>query len=273
MKLVISIPVHEQPKVVIDQIKNIRYFAPNAVIVLHISKNFNWTEEDEDKTVFSKLDGVLVNPEQLPTQWGNITQAHHSNFKYALKNYDFDYFAIHASNDLFVAKGVEEYLKGYDAGVQQFSTARDMGWIQREGADKDNNLSEMMKFVGTDKILGSQPEGTFYKTEIFNEMLNIIDKFQVYTNVNYCKEEIYYPTLASKIAGNITIPYLYSSVCRKEITEKIIDNIRQKSLDEPEYEERYGITYRFYDMKNLYAVKRINRKINDPMRCYIRDLV
>ncbi|MBM3268774.1 MAG: hypothetical protein FJZ01_14125, partial [Candidatus Sericytochromatia bacterium] len=48
MRLAISIPVHEQPAVVLDQIANIRHFAPDALVVLHVSRNFEVRSAEDE---------------------------------------------------------------------------------------------------------------------------------------------------------------------------------------------------------------------------------
>ena len=40
MQIVISIPVHEEKEVVVDQIQNYKKYMKNPVIVIHISESF-----------------------------------------------------------------------------------------------------------------------------------------------------------------------------------------------------------------------------------------
>lgn len=276
MKLVVSIPVHEQPDVIIDQIKNIRKFAPGTLIVLHISQNFQWPRRGFWKKNFKRLDGVQVNPLQLPTRWGDLVHVHNSNFRYARTLGDFDYFAMHSSNDLFVSCGVEGFLSGKDAGVHQQPTHDAMEWRESKLAREDEDLQKIMISARTPAIFGSQIEGTFYRKELFSMMVDLIDRHYYFSmrKPAYCREEVYYPTLAAALVKAIATPYLYSSICRREITPEVIREIRTKTMSEDEYGQNGGALspYRLYDLKNLYAVKRVPRAMNDPLRKYIKTL-
>lgn len=42
----ISIPVHEKPEVIVDQLCNFERFFPSAKIVLHLSKNANFSVQE-----------------------------------------------------------------------------------------------------------------------------------------------------------------------------------------------------------------------------------
>ena len=276
MKLAISIPVHEQPDVVADQVANIRKFVPTAVIVLHVSQNFRWPLRGLLKRDFRKLEGVFVNPERLPTRWGDLVHVHNSNFRFARTQGDFDYFAMHSSNDMFVAPGVEAYLETGDAGVHQQPTHDGMEWKESKLARADEDLTRIMSSVGAKSIFGSQIEGTFYRTELFSRMTDAIDREYQFSldKPAYCREEIYYPTLAAAMARGLVTPYLYSSVCRREITPAVIQEVRAKIMEEDEYGQNGGALtpYKLYDLKNLYAVKRVARVMNDPLRRYIQTL-
>ena len=110
MKIAISIPVHEKKDVVLDQIMNIKFYIENPVIVLHISKDF-YENEHGDFHELKEIKNVYINPENLETGWGNILLTHVSNYYYIKGMVEFDYFILHASNDMYLKTGIEDYIK------------------------------------------------------------------------------------------------------------------------------------------------------------------
>ena len=112
MKFAVSILAHEKPAIVLDQIENFRRYLPDSAIFLHLHVKFDWEGAPYD---FSQLDGVFVNPNPLPTQWGNLHHAHNSNFHFAEKQLNFDHFLLHSSSDLFVRQGATQYIPQFEA--------------------------------------------------------------------------------------------------------------------------------------------------------------
>jgi len=258
MKVVVSLPGHERPEIVINQIQNVQYYMPEAVIVLHISAFFEWNGT-ENMNVF-KLDNVLINPERIPTVYGQgmLPDVHNSNFKFALKNTDFDYFTMHSSNDMFIKNGVKEYIANYDAGVNQMMVQIHTDWPQKLFAEKDPVLAQLMKHLNIPEMIGSQIEGTFYKTEIFKEMVEEIERFYSYKIEGipyYAREELYYPIVASKFVKNFGIPYTYMKL-DGPIPIDMIDDIRSNNI-----------------MPDIYNVKRVLRDMSNPVRVYINSLM
>ena len=114
MKSVISIPVHEKPDVIQNQIDNINRFFPEAIIVLHVSAAY-YQNYDEKELPSGKK--IYINPEHLVTSWGDIIKAHVSNY-YCIESLglNYDYFIMHSSNDMYVQEGVSDYIQKYEAG-------------------------------------------------------------------------------------------------------------------------------------------------------------
>ena len=289
MKTVISLPVHEALDTVINQIQNYQHFIPEVIIVIHASSFFEWDDLPE-KIELQKMDNILINPDRFPTQRGNglLVDVHNSNFKFALQNIGFDYFAMHSSNDMFVKKGLENYITNYEAGFAQYklssimdfvskdpilskklkakSNAFDMDLTKHHPAEKDPCLTEIVKYFNIQEILGSQIEGTFYHTEIFKEIVKEIEKFYTFKDKRipaYSREEFYYPTVASKIVNNIGSLYTFFN-WKEPIDIDLIENIRANN--------QYNYNSTIYDMTNIFNVKRILRNTDDPIRKYITDL-
>jgi hypothetical protein len=303
MRVVISLPVHENAEVVLDQINNIRFFVPESIIVLHISKEFtgwgNYTVAD-----FEKMDGVLVNPMRYSTSYatGILLYLHMSNFEVASSYCDFDFFNLHSSNELFIKFGLIDYLKNFEGGFFRLKINPDTNWSNGKAAFKDLTLKKIMTYLQISDIYGSQIEGTFYNKPSFNAILKILKKYITpeirfnmffrhdtnrggmrYFNSTlrktffqgelYAKEEIYFPTIAVKYAKKIGTPYAYLNwknnlvVTCEEIDDIITDaksfikNLNILSNDE---NRKY---------EDLFSVKRIQRRMDDPIRQYIHNLM
>jgi len=287
----ISIPVHEQMDVVIDQINNINYFVPNTIIILHASAQFN---EFNKVRINDLFDNVYINPKRMSTSYGTgiLTHIHTSNYL-ALKNMsDIDYFILMSSNELFLKPNCDEYIRKYDAGVFQTPVLLDTILYQGKKALNDVTLKKMINRLDIDHIYWSQHEGTFYRDDIFEQMSNVIMEIigvkeqNFYQNlvynsnfsnkyiryiykhvVNklqgsklYATEEIYYPTLVSKFTDNIGSPYCYMP-WKKDLTIDYSDvsYISSKDLSD-------------YGYSDIYSAKRINRNYEDPIRNYIRSI-
>ncbi|MBF0408326.1 MAG: hypothetical protein HQM10_13330 [Candidatus Riflebacteria bacterium] len=326
MKICVSIPVHERPDVILDQIKNFRFYLPDCQIVLHKSQNFIHSPEFGKFDELEKLEGVSVNPVSLPTwsKWGSFVHVHNSNFEFAEKNLSFDYFCLHASNDLYVKPGALKYISSFDAGFQQDLIDSSSKWVLKDKIFSDPDLKKIMELSGAKDIFGSQVEGMFFKRGIFSKMVEIINKCYDFENVqlNYERAEVYYPTLARKLSPSTGLPCVFSSVAAAlpEIVPEVVEKIRENLLTRESIisiyrnyqpgsptsaseskkmiikklktyakafiqllKERKMPDIGFdvskippfdnkYTVNNVYAVKRVDREINNPLRCKIRDL-
>lgn len=271
---VVSIPVHEQPKAILDQALNIvKYLGEKTMTVLHISRDFNFRIFFENDFSFLINNNIAINFNKLPTAQGNLVHIHNSNFNFALNNFDFKYFILHSSNDMYVRHFGADYINKVKNGIHQIPTTKELKWPQYLGARDDEDLKKMMEYLNIKEIFGSQSEGIFIEKEIFQEMVSVIDKFYKFdASQFYCREEIYYSTLISKFTKSFSTPLLYSEICRHKITSEIILGLANGTHIENENENYGGGEFRLYDFNNLFAVKRINRKNNDKLRKLIRSL-
>ena len=63
--LYISIPVHEKPEVIVNQMQNFARYLPEAKVVLHVSKDAKFSvNELEDILKKANISNALVNPKQ-----------------------------------------------------------------------------------------------------------------------------------------------------------------------------------------------------------------
>ncbi|WP_026654814.1 hypothetical protein [Butyrivibrio sp. AE3003] len=219
MTIGISIPVHEKQDVVINQIQNIKKYVPNSVVVIHLDDNF----KECDKLIkYADSEGYLfINPHRLSCEWGNIIDAHISNFIYLRDCVEFDYIMFHASNDMYILPGVEDYVKNYDAGFHIHPIYKVSRWWPSAYALEDPVLKEILKLIGAEYPVATQIESSFYKKELFSKIVSIIEKARKHVVQNdqkykkkYTREEVYFSTIAYKLLSNSKIGYptTYSEV-------------------------------------------------------------
>lgn len=218
MKIVISIPIHEKIEVVIDQIANICRYINNPIIVLYVVKQLYEELNGDLHMLEEQGEGIVyVNPEHEEIRWGNISHPHRSNYQYISKilNGQFDYIVFHASNDMYVLEGVENYIGRYDAGFQRrILRYNKTMWWPCECAQRDKTLRQIMDNYGISIIVGSQIEGTFYKRQVFDKIMGYLEKVDLNEGEHYPKEEIYFSTIAYSMLNEerIGYPITYSEV-------------------------------------------------------------
>ena len=265
---IISIPVHERAEVVIDQICNCKFFCPDCGIVLHISKGFNWKDsllkEENFLSVLSGFENVFVNPTRLNTAFADIVHTHISNFDYVSKITEFEYFSMEASNDLFVR--YMPPISNCDADFGSAILEKQISLYWHGKTLKDKYLYEILACLNADfsAVRKSQIEGSFYRKELFQEIIDVINKVYRYELVQnkdriiYPREEIYYPTVADIFNKNKSLKIL-----RPNYTRVFWGNKGYLPTEQQIMEVAQG------KIQGQYAVKRVLRKIDDPARIYI----
>lgn len=310
----ISIPVHEKPEVVVNQMQNFARFLPEAKIVLHVSKGAKFSvNELEDVLKKANISNALVNPTQVETKWGSIIQAHLANIHYIIQQGDAEKIIFHSSNDMLIMDGLSEYLKDKKNIFHlRKCTSDSLWWVSRK-AVKDSALSTF--FNG--KLYASQIEGSMYDISLLKSLVHSINNKDLVLNSElfYPLEEVIFSSFACK--ENIKpegIPYVYSEVHKfdrfffhyikkyyffpkvnlfldktlKKILEGFLKiflsykiNIntinliltRDNELSEQEYlDDGKYLSWKIYDINSIYAVKRVNRNMNDSVRLFINKL-
>lgn len=257
-----SLLVHEEPDVILDQIVNLNYFNKDCAIVLHLNpkfdiKKYDYTEEEFTAKIQS-FGNVFINPHQVVVGKDDIIQAHISNFE-CIKNIEFQYFYFIASNELFIKPGVFDFISQFEYGCEDLLKEN---WHYFDLMKRDPDLKKIISKNNISHYSYSQIEGSFYKKEIFLQMNDIIVNNYNYKEQvgKYPRDEIYFSTIAN---GLYKEKKHYSSCCCKirwqgKILFTSLGSIRKILKD---------------NSLNYYSVKRVDRKLNDYLRSYIRTKI
>lgn len=269
LKLVFSIPIHERLEAVVDQIVNIQSLNSDAGIVLHLSLGYSDANSDLSLSDFEQLlanfENVYINPNRVRTGNYDIIQAHIANFNYIKNIFDFEYFCMCASNELFVKPGLYDYISTYDCGLDYNDVDKNVKWYAGRQAKTDEALKSMMASVQTTKVVGSQIEGTFYRKNLFEKIVKVIIEHYNYQamDVAYAREEVYFSTIfwaLNKADEYRVLKQGMFTFCPWE--RQFTMNVRLKEVQEIICNGKI----------HLYSVKRVDRKINDCIRAYVRQL-
>lgn len=264
-RVVISIPVHESPVCVEQLVLNIKKFVPNSAVVLHASGSSAMMHSNETRVypfvqqitnLTAKYPGfVFMNPHHYytfaPDQAGCVTglsTVHSSNFQYISTQMDFDVFAMNTSNDFFVRKGIEDLFEKYSCAFTPTHTPVDH-FPSKITVD---NLKKVTEIKVMEK--GAQ-EGSFYPKEVFAEVAKKVNQISSFLD----GEEGYLPSLAFNL-----FPELYDGCSNNHY---VFHNPEHGAVERQDVERiRRG------DSPNQYAVKRIPRQPDHPIRHYVNDL-
>ncbi|MBH10696.1 MAG: hypothetical protein CMG74_10180 [Candidatus Marinimicrobia bacterium] len=302
--LLFSIPVHEKPDVVLNQIQNFKFYNPESIIILHVSAWMNKIDYRQLIKYVVSLKDVYINDKRIWSGYADGTQLkmHILNILYARKlclNYKF--ICFHASNDMFVRSGLGAFISKMCGCSATDELTIDTVGYHTKACLNDKKLHEIMKRNSLFSIYKNQLEGSFYKRRIIDIVVDrILDVGMdevpglyshglkrwstrlVYWTVKgikkaisickiifvsfpgwdelgyefYAKEESYFPTLSQDLIHRKGSVYCYVNWdADLLITKEDVDKIRNK---------KWG--------NNYYAVKRVDRKIDDPLRQYISNL-
>ena len=258
-KIMFSLLVHEEPDVIIDQMINLNHFVKDSAIVLHINPNFDFEKYNytfkEFECEIKKFGNVYINPCSLEVGKDDIIQAHVSNFDF-VKGITFEYFYFIASNELFIKNGLYNHICHYEYGCEDLLKKN---WHYHEIMKTDPDLQRIIEKNSIQEYSYSQIEGSFYKKELFEKINKIISENYDYKKKKdkYPRDEIYFSTIAN---GLFKYKNHYNGCCCKirwegKILFTSIGSIKRILKN---------------DNLPLYSVKRVDRKLNNYLRSYIR---
>jgi hypothetical protein len=279
--LLFSLPVHEKPEIVRDQVENIRYFCPGATICIHVSASA--TSDKDDFRRLCDFDNVFVNPSSYETIWcEGLMHTHVSNFLYALeKGRRFDKVVLLSSNEMLVKHGLADYVAGYRLGSQTelYERANDWGSFRTDVLSSTAMRNFLARIDMRGLYFGGQAEGQFFDTGIFAHIARIFVENFPMAPCGFPSEEIIPPTVAAYYALNgvdAALPITFCDYCTNlEITTDTIDQIRRgtgtvfarrylKALPSPHMGSA--------TLSGVFSIKRIPRE-DCELRRYVRSLM
>lgn len=276
MRLVISIPVHESPLCVLNQIDSIAQFVPSCVgIVLHISG-------DSDDNFYqyllqaseNKYKGLLyINSNRHHThkagESGNVTGLSTvwcDNFRYMSKIMDFDFYSMATSNELWVRSGIEDLIAKYKCMYDIRNPPSVSNRIPHANTAWEKVLK---KVVNCEYPEFGVCEGSFFSFEVFKKIsdlvLDVLSKEKDYmegrpvVGVN----EYILPTLIFTL-----FPELYNSI----VPETYVFGPKDYNPNAPYIPESLVMAVKNGQYPNRFVVKRVPRDINHPIRKYINEM-
>ncbi|KAJ9432542.1 hypothetical protein SAMN05518863_104444 [Candidatus Pantoea symbiotica] len=215
----ISIPVHEKPEVIINQLVNLKKYL-NGKIVLHLSLTSSFTK-NELLALISKnalTDDVLINPSSVKTAWGSIINAHLSNIDFleTIGVDDSDNVIFHSSNDMLVKHGLDDHLS-HKKNIfhTRYVDRNGYWWPTGVALDRDIEFQKSLARVGSGRIVASQIEGSMYEFGLLKEINTILKKYSVVESSTafYPREEFYFSSFAHALGVKpCSFPYIYSEV-------------------------------------------------------------
>lgn len=271
-RLMVSIPVHEKPEVVRDQVDNVLRFNPSSMVVLHVSREFvkPWFARSHS---FEESERVLVNPNRFSTSKQGLAAIHLANYRYARQHREFDAFVLNASNDMYVKAGAEEYASRFEAVLRPVPLPDPSIWFHAASARSDPIFQELRRAFPNISVNASTPEGTAYPVDLMDEMTGLLSDYRGPTTP-YPDEETLLPTLASQLTGSQGLPWVYSEVTVEQpLTITTIDAVRHGEVSAM-HKTFYGdpVLRLLYHPDGLFAVKRVPRELDHPLRAHIRQL-
>lgn len=214
VRLAISITAHEELDTLLAQVRNLRWFCDEPLIVVHLNEAF-FARIEEDATLRRALrlleeeHGVLVNPRHYPTRWAHMFHAHLSNFRLlTARGEEFTHFVLLSSADLFFRHGAEAHLRGFDASQTGWAPIPVAGLDTAPGhwpkhLKADGHFLALLAARGHDGIMYGPHEGGFYARHLMEAMTQVLEgHFHDWDyNSSYPKEEFFLQTLLREHPG------------------------------------------------------------------------
>lgn len=274
-----SLPVHERPDIVRDQLENIQHFCPGAKVCIHVSGLVA-----HERHLFESacdLPDVFVNPNSRETGHSTgLLHAHISSFEHALSlGVEFDKVVLISSNEMFVRRGAMEVIANFEIGAQTEIFDAAGGWhLFRQDIAEDERMRGFLKRLGLPVYFGGQAEGQFFSKEIFQLIADLYTQFFGIEPCGFESEEVIPATVAARfcmVGRAATLPLTLCDYCTittmsEDLVEAVIRG--EGSLFAMRYPRNlrsphFGSSV----LGSVFSVKRVPRTECD-LRTFIRGL-
>lgn len=304
MRVLISSAVHDAPEILADQAKNFEVFLPGATMLVHVSES-SVVPFSEFEQAVKGLANVVLNPNRMPTIWGDIIGPHLLNLKFAQQLGDFDRFVISSSQELLFKPGLASRLSRYEAGYDyEKILGEDTSGPFIDMLKADSKLQEMFQHLGVRDVIWSQVDGSFYPWAFAKELVELCDRFIDISSETqgYFREEVVFQTLFHRLYPNTQKCYPYVlrlAAFNYWIKERVRAHISNEfvlraigRLVRLKYPRFYTLELyhkvkdarfddwrkyelldgrRHVELDGIYSLKRVQSELSDPVRCAIRD--
>lgn len=159
----ISLLVHEQVPVIVDQCRNFETFARAAVVMVHVSPSASFSRKDlADALAAAGCTRSFVNPVSVSTQWGQIVEAHFANIEALAPWCDaHTTLTFHASNDMLLAELPPMGTPGL-ALYQQREVSPQSVWSSGRTYATAPGFADLLAGLDCRLAMGSQVEGSSF---------------------------------------------------------------------------------------------------------------
>lgn len=254
-KLAVSILVHENPIFFELQIKNLRNFYPDALVVVHASEVFWNFNKGEINRIAEKYD-VILNSKHYKTGWAtpSIFKAIISNKLIINKYPDWTHYIFLASNELFYLNKFEnvfefqnkdfEIPKIYQFHENLYSFNLDVKRFEEREIDK--NYIKILKDYDLNLFVWGYDYGRLMNRQSYKLILNLIIEY------NFHQDDINY--LKRYTQSELIIPtFMY-------LLEKNQQLIIEKNIHFVYWPSEYELAKK---SKDIVLFKHVNRNIHD----------
>ena len=259
-KICFSITCHECPICLIDIFERIRLLAPNSCAVVSCGATSGEEFYQAVKHISSFYNNVYVNPAQHEAGWGDgrLVNLIMSNFQWAWKNIDFEYFWLEASNALIVNPNIEEFVSSFDIGATLTKVTPELkDWPWTEHVLSDPLINELCQKLNLDYPYGGQHEGLFAKKDLFKKIYDEIREFLPFDAHNYPREESFMQTVISTFYDQYRTT---RAGCTMWINNETLEKVVNKD-------------YEWMANNNTYSMKPIPRDPNNDVRVFLRERI
>ena len=229
-----------------DTVENIFDFNENVCVIINYAGDEDYSTVESDKVHFVKR-------KQNIDKFDTLIPLHIDLMDYVTENnITSDYILLLASNQMFVKKGLYEYMKPFDASYFNRGVTGHV-WVTKPIFKKYFND------LGQDSFTyQSNHDGMFFKYNIFKEMMLYFDDFRDKI-VSHHNEEYLYPA------------YLMKNVPKDKLTVFGNYNYWPQDITIPEI-SWFEFYYMALKQKKFFFVKKIPKDINSAIRKFIKTL-
>jgi len=192
----ISLLVHEQLPVIVDQCRNFATFAPDSLIMLHVSATGS-VGKDEVRAALAQagLGRCIVNDVSHASSWGSIINGHFANVRALAGLMDpAGSVSLHSSNDMLLRPLPDPPALG--ARYETRKVTRDSLWYTGRMLAQAPALAPLLDALNCPEAVGGQVEGSVYPLTMLTALADAVEPHGALIDALPVAEEVLFPTWA-----------------------------------------------------------------------------